>query len=123
MLPDVRLSWHLHHVFEKTIRQSPQSRFNDAAQAIKVSRWVIRLIEDRFKPLEQIADGTCPLCGIGKYGNTIGLNTYYANDMRPWGKAIAPVNDSFDVCPYCFHAVFRAKDALQKALEDRRKLD
>ena len=62
------------------------------------------------------------MCGIGRYGNTLGLVTYYAKEMEGFAKAMSPVMGSYSVCPFCFHASFVAMEALQKALAARTKL-
>ncbi len=72
--------------------------------------------------MEQLADTLCPLCGVGHYGQTFNLITYYAKEMEGFRNAIAPVQGSYSVCPFCFHAAFIAMDALQKSLADRRNL-
>jgi hypothetical protein len=67
-----------------------------------------------------LADGVCPMCGIGVYGQSLGLVTYYANEMEAFGRLMAPMRGCYSVCPYCFHAAFIAMDALKKALADRK---
>ena len=122
MLPDLQSAWHLHHIFEGTVRHDPRTRFANTATALATARRVRWLIVEGFKPLEQLADTLCPLCGLGRYGNTIGFHTYYAKEMDAFGQCMAPVRGSYSVCPFCFHASFIAMDALQKALADRTKL-
>jgi len=122
LLLDTRMAWHLHHIFEFTIRSEATKRYDNTYRALEGARDVRRLITEGYKPLEQLADNLCPLCGIGRYGNTFALNTYYAKEMEGFGNAMALVRGSYSVCPFCFHASFIAVEALQKALADRRKL-
>ncbi len=52
MLPDLPMSWHFHHIFERTIRHDPTRRFPHPGEALGVARKVRQLIIDRYKPLE-----------------------------------------------------------------------
>jgi len=122
IFPDVPAAWHFHHIFESTIRHDPSKRFARAWDALERAKLVRRLIVDGFKPLEQLADTLCPLCGIGRYGNSFNLVTYYAKEMQGFAKAMSPVSGSYSVCPFCFHASFVAMEALEKALADRKML-
>ena len=122
VLPDIRMSWHLHHIFQFTIRYDASKRYDNTFRALEGARDVRRLVVEEYKPLEQLADTLCPLCGIGRYGNTMNLITYYAKEMEGFSQAMRPVTGSYAVCPFCFHASFVAMEALQKALADRRNL-
>lgn len=122
LLPEVRMSWHLHHILEFTIRQEAKHRYDNTVRALEGARQVRRLIIHGYKPLEQLADTLCPLCGIGRYGNSIALFTYFEKEMEGFRTAVASVSGSYAVCPFCFHASFVAMEALQKALADRRRL-
>jgi serine/threonine-protein kinase len=122
IFPAVPMSWHLHLIFEKTIRHDARNRYANTADALEWARRVRGLIIDRYKPLEQLADTLCPMCGLGRHRNTIGLLTYFAKEMEEFGRCMKPVSGSYAVCPYCFHASFVAMEALEKALADRKKL-
>jgi serine/threonine protein kinase len=67
LLPDSPMTWHLHHVFEKTIRQNPIHRYENVAQAIEKGRMVQDRIRRADPPLEILAKEIkrCPVCGIG----------------------------------------------------------
>jgi serine/threonine protein kinase len=66
-LPDAPLTWHLHHVFAKTIRNDPNNRYKDTAKAIEHGRLVLALVRAGYPALEQLEpDGRkCPVCGVG----------------------------------------------------------
>lgn len=122
-LPDLPPAWHFHPIFEATIRYEPSKRFGHTFDALKRAQLVRRLITEGYKPLEQLADDLCPMCGVGRYGsNTIALLTYYAEEMKRFSEAMTRNTGAYSICPFCFHASFAAYDALHKALDDRKKL-
>jgi serine/threonine protein kinase len=122
ILPDISLSWHLHHIFKHTIRHDAAKRYDNTFNALQGARNVCRLIIDEYQPLEQLADTLCPLCGVGRYGDSMNLIAYYREQMEEFGRAMAPLRGCYSVCPFCFHASFVAREGLEKALEDRRGL-
>jgi serine/threonine protein kinase len=63
MLPDKPDTFHLHALFEQTIRNSPTDRFPNAAAAIQEAKRIRYLISNHYPPLELLADGMCPTCG------------------------------------------------------------
>jgi hypothetical protein len=117
-LRDVRMSWHFHHIFEFTIRFDPQHRYDNTARALDGARDVRRLICDEYKPLEQLADCLCPMCGVGIYGQSIGLVTYYADEMAAfWQTHVAPLRLLFRVSllfPRCFHSNGRTTKSISR---------
>ena len=122
VLPDTRMAWHLHHIFEQTIRYEASKRYHDTFLALDGARGVRRLIVEGYKPLEQLADDTCPLCGVGQYGNIIGVEVRYEQELQHFSRHVQSIRGSYFLCPFCFHASFVAVEALQKALADRRNL-
>jgi serine/threonine protein kinase len=122
MLPHVKQSWHLFHIFEQTIRHDPRQRFPNTANALQTATWVRTLIADNMKPLEQLTVDTCPLCGIGRYPNVIQLHVRFNAEIDNFYKLLEPVKGSYAVCPYCFHTSFVAVEALQKRLDERKQL-
>jgi serine/threonine protein kinase len=67
LLSDIPMSWHFHHIFEETIRHDPNRRFVNPATALAKAQMARRLIVHGFKPLEFLASGLCPMCGVGRY--------------------------------------------------------
>jgi serine/threonine protein kinase len=77
MLPRFPDTWHLHHLFEVTIRHSPKDRSTvDEIQTL-IGK-VAYLIKSGVPPLEIIAE-MCPICGIGKLEQGEGLHNVFGN--------------------------------------------
>jgi serine/threonine protein kinase len=64
VFPDNPDSWHLTRIFQKTIRESPNHRYENAQKLADDCRRVIYLI-DHFPPLERVMN-FCPACGQGE---------------------------------------------------------
>jgi serine/threonine protein kinase len=120
ILPDVIMSWHFHHIFERTIRMDPHKRFRNAAEALSEAQNVRRLIANQFKPLELLAGDKCPLCGIGTYQLTY---TPYQAALDEFGTYLSSVRHAYAVCSYCFHASFVAAKAQRQYLNQRTTLE
>jgi hypothetical protein len=89
--------WHLHHIFEKTIRRKIGDRFANATEAILLGNLVYRLILGNYPPIQQI--GThCPQCGIGLV-NVSPLNPFRLT-KRPLPSNYRLMECKF--CGYCF---------------------
>ena len=65
MFPENPMTWHLHHIFEKTIRHDWRNRWGSVVEAKAVARRVRSLIESGYPPLEEIGP-RCPICGVGE---------------------------------------------------------
>ena len=63
--PDLPEAWHLHHLFEGTVRHKPTDRFPSSSAAIKCARRVQHLVRAGHPPLEILMQGRCPSCGWG----------------------------------------------------------
>ena len=123
-LSDIPMSWHLHHIFEGTIRHDPNHRFANPANALVRARMAQSLIVHGFKPLEFLASGICTMCGLGRYDNAASLFTddRYRPIIEDFHKLMTPIRQSYVFCPYCFHVALVAVAAQQISLEDRKKL-
>ncbi len=121
MLPDVKMAWHFHHIFERTIRHDPSERFQNPALTLAKAKDVRRLILGGFKSLEEIAEGTCPLCGIGNF-LSLYLSRIDMPEIANYHKSMQPV-EGYAICPYCFHVGFFAPRAQQKVLGERKQLE
>jgi serine/threonine protein kinase len=76
LFPDHPMTWHLHHVFERTIRHKREDRFSNAEQALVTVRLVRHLITSSRPPLAYLKEW-CPICGWGRLGelsNRYGLS-------------------------------------------------
>ena len=66
LLPDDPMTWHLHHVFEKTIRKNPNDRYRNVTEALAHSARVREIIDVGILPLEKMANERwCPMCRVG----------------------------------------------------------
>lgn len=95
LFPELPEAWHLHHIFEKTIRHSPADR-TTVKEALAVARRVRFLIMSGFPPLELMQEG-CPVCGVGQLGRGEGLHSVFGN---PNPRGIYSYQCSY--CGMCF---------------------
>ena len=82
MFPDNPNTWHLHHIFEKTIRRDWRNRCGSANDALAWARRVRFLIERGYPPLEEIGP-RCPICGIGELTDFLGSHGVFGNPNPP----------------------------------------
>jgi serine/threonine protein kinase len=129
MFPREPMTWHLHHIFEKTIRHDRRNRYPSAKDALAGSGWVRYLIICGYPPLEQIvapASNTfrpfwrkrptrCPICGVGNLLEFNGGHVVFGN---PNPQGIFSLQCSY--CGFCFPVnLLKAREIL----ESRKKLD
>ena len=113
IFPDHPQTWHLHHIFEKTIRHKPVDRWKDAKEALGDCT-IIRLVIARGYPPLELTTEFCPVCGMGTLDSAEG-RTVFANPL-PSGISAMQCSD----CGYCF-AVNRGKG--REKIEARKKLE
>ena len=80
-------TWHLAHIFEKTIREDPNNRIEGINQLVALIREVRYLIERGFPPLED-AVYRCPSCGSNNIMGYPDWRTVFANPMPSGLKAV-----------------------------------
>lgn len=99
-------TWHLHHIFEGTIRHNPNDRFDSVAEALRICNMVRMMIELRKVPAEWLLV-RCPICFIGDMvppqGWPAQVNHPYTSNLP---NGIEPVQ-----CNYCgyFQAIAKGK--------------
>lgn len=113
VFPDDPRCWHLHHVFEKTIRHSPGDRWQRIEDALRTARHVRFLITSHYPPIELIGE-RCPLCGFGNLSDFQGSHTVFGNPNPP-GIGAAKCN----YCGFCFA---RGYDAVRNEQTRREQL-
>ncbi|MCF8144247.1 MAG: serine/threonine protein kinase [Deltaproteobacteria bacterium] len=114
MFPDNPSTWHLHHIFEKTIRREWRNRWGSAIEAKAVAKRVRSIIESGYPPLEEIGP-RCPICGFGELS---GFEQSHAVFGNPNPRGIESRQ-----CTYC-GVCFPFNSAKRKeALGSRKKLD
>lgn len=113
VFPEDPVSWHLHHVFEKTLRHNPNHRWKTAAEALSQVRHIRYVIMAQYPPLELIAE-KCPLCG---FGNLHSFEHSYQVFGNPNPPGIAAVQ-----CNYCGFCFARSNTVVKENLEARSRL-
>ena len=61
-------TWHLSHIFERTIRENQSDRVQGISETLDAIREVQYLIEMGFPPLQEVAS-RCPSCGLKTVGD------------------------------------------------------
>ena len=96
IFPDNPALWHLHHIFEKTVRNNAKDRWRSAGEALKEAYHVRYLVASHYPPIELISE-RCPLCGVGKLGPFDLSHMVFGN---PNPKGITALQCSY--CGFCF---------------------
>lgn len=114
MFPDKPNTWHLHHIFEKTIRHAWSNRWGSATNALTAARRIRYIIESGYPPLEQIGP-RCPICGVGELSGFQGSYGVFGNPNPPGIYSMQ--------CTYCgicfpFNSLKR-----KETLDTRKKLE
>jgi serine/threonine protein kinase len=78
IFPDTPDTWHLYHVFARTIRHDPSVRWRSAQDAISACDHVRRLILRGYPPIEEIFN-YCPVCGVGALKDFSGSHMVFGN--------------------------------------------
>ena len=89
-------TWHLAHIFEKTIRRRTEDRFQRTAEVLERVREVRYLIQQGYPPLEEIA-GRCPSCGWKYLINFPQGHTVFGNP-----NPVGVVSTKCDLCGFGF---------------------
>jgi len=97
VFPNTPSTWHLHHVFEKTIRRECRNRWASAADAVSAARRIKQIIRCGYPPLEETLEGRCPICGFGELQNFIEGHAVFGN---PNPAGIGSRQCSY--CGFCF---------------------
>jgi serine/threonine protein kinase len=105
--------WHLHNIFERTIRHDPGNRFEKEGNAINLALRIRFLITSGYLPLELI--GTqCPICGYG-FVDEYNKGTVLFGNPNPLGTSSLKC----DYCGYCFPVDLQQ---IRQTLEARKTL-
>lgn len=114
LFPEAPETWHLHHIFEKTVRHSASDRAT-VEEALTIARRVRFLIMSGFPPLELMQQG-CPVCGVGKLSSDgdLQLHCVFGNP-NPRGVY------SYQ-CTYCGMCFAINREVSKTVLQQRRNL-
>ena len=113
IFPQNTETWHLTHIFEKTIRQRPESRFGDSDRILELTQDVKRVVQGGFPPLENISNH-CPSCGWNKIQH---FEQGYIVFGNPNPRRIESMKCT--LCGFCFVRDF---NVLNKTIEDAKNL-
>jgi serine/threonine protein kinase len=64
MFPEAPDTWHLYHIFSRTIRHNPTDRWQSADHAISFCKRLEPIIQHGY-PIIQEVFNSCPVCGMG----------------------------------------------------------
>lgn len=107
-------TWHLFHIFRKTIRNDWRERWGSAKYAISSAKYVRSLIKNGYPPLEIITK-RCPICGVGELDSFQGSHMVFGN---PNPQGISAVQCSY--CGICLAINFTLK---KRNLKEREQLE
>lgn len=114
IFPENPSSWHLFHIFQKTIRHDWRERWGSAKYAISSAVFVKNLIKNGYPPLEIITH-RCPICGVGELDSFQGSHMVFGN---PNPSGISAVQCSY--CGICLAINFTLKN---RNLKERENLE
>lgn len=114
MFPQNTETWHLAHIFEKTIRQRPEDRLVGSAKILELVHDVRRVVQGGFPPLEDIG-AHCPSCGWNKVAS---FEQGYIVFGNPNPRRIESVR--CELCGFCF---VRDYNVLVKNVDEVRNLN
>ena len=107
-------TWHLTHIFEKTIRQRPEDRYRDTSQVLDLIQDVRYIIQRGFPPLQDVRK-RCPSCGW-KYLIAFPQGHAVFGNPNPTGVT------SF-MCDFCGFGFVRNTDVLQRSIDRMQDLN
>jgi serine/threonine protein kinase len=111
-------TWHLHRIFEGTIRHNPNNRFPSIEEAIRTCRLVNDAIKGGYPPLESLIN-RCPICGIGELATDPGYPATVTHPYRnPLPNSLVPMK-----CNYCTFWQIFDRDKLITGLKNRTSLE
>ena len=114
MFPAKSDTWHLTHIFEKTIRRNPVDRFSGTDEVLERIREVRYLVMRGTPPLEEIKH-RCPSCG---HRSVRMFQRGYIVFGNPNPSGIVS-----QICGVCGFGFVRDTNLLQQSIEELEGLD
>lgn len=111
--PQDPTAWHLHHVFEKTIRHDLKDRWSTTSDALAATYNSRFLIVAGYPPLE-LMNHSCPFCGVGRLGPFEQSHSVFGNPNPPGIYSLQ--------CDYCGFCFARNGKMVKESLAQRSKL-
>ena len=112
MFPGNHDCWHLHEIFEHTIRESPEDRLLSASHALQFSQQLLAVIQRKLTPFAKIPR-SCSTCGFGN-PEVLPMSEQF---HQVFGKDVFAFR-----CDRCGTVSFRDNEMWKKSFEDRSKL-
>lgn len=106
-------TWHLTHIFEKTIRRSPADRFQRVGEAVELVRHVRHLVQSGVPPLRNISH-YCPSCGWPAVRDFSRSHEVFGNPNPPGVRSL--------MCDLCGFGFVRNMEVLSENLKRRESL-
>lgn len=103
-------TWHLHHIFEKTVRRNQNDRWSHCSDAVTGARHILYLIDAGYPPVE-LLDQMCPICGFGLLQPFEQSHMVFHNPMKPGVTAL-----QCTTCQFCM-----PRDTSKARAESRRR--
>jgi hypothetical protein len=113
IFPDYPSTWHLHHVFAKTIRHDQKERWQTSSDALTETHRIAFLVSAGYPPLELINE-RCPLCGVGKLADFQSSHMVFGN---PNPRGISSLQ-----CNYCGFCFARNSTMIRETMQRRSQL-
>ena len=113
MLPQIPETWHLTHIFERTIRRNPADRFQSVGEALELVRHVRNLVQSGIPPLK-ILSRYCPSCGWPTVSDFPRSHEVFGNPNPPGVRSL--------MCNLCGFGFVRNMEIWRENLERRESL-
>ncbi len=110
VLPDHPQTWHLAHIFEKTIRADPANRWQSAREAHEFGTQLRNVLRRGISPVQHI-HRWCDRCGVGELRNATGA----------FGALSAHEGYVSKRCDYCGTYVLHNRKVPDERLEARKQ--
>ena len=108
MFPEKPDTWHLSHIFEKTIRQNPADRVEGTRATLTLIREVRSIIDSGFPPLREVPQ-RCPSCGLRNIGMFMDTREVFGN---PNPRGVVSI-----VCNSCGFIFVRNDEIWQRTIK------
>ena len=106
-------TWHLTHIFEKTIRERPEDRLTSTDKVLEQVQEVRRVVQGGFPPLEEVRTH-CPSCGWNRIAD---FQQGYIVFGNPNPHRVVSL-----ICSLCGFGFVRDMGKLEDSLEEKKNL-
>lgn len=114
LFPHKPATWHLHHIFENTIRKNTSDRWARASDAVLWARHLKQMVTAAVPPLEEFTK-YCPICRMGTLNGFNGSHAVFGNP-NPGG--IVGLK-----CSYCGTCMAIDREQVRQVLAQRENLE